>query len=283
MRCDRPARRIRLIPTLLAALLAAATATAAPTARVPVRVVVVTTFEIGADTGDTPGEFQFWVERLPLPRTLPFPLGVRPLRYDPRRQVLGVVTGGGSINAAAAITALGLDPRFDLRHAYWVLAGIAGIDPNAGSIGSAAWAEWVIDRDLSHEIDAREIPADWSTGVVPLGRTRPFDEPPPAPGLFSPNAYHLNAELVDWAFRLSEHVALPDDPALAALRAGYTSQPEAQAPPHVLKGDVVGASDWWLGERMNRLAEEWTRYWTGGRGRATTTAMEDCGVVRALE
>ncbi|MBS0373563.1 MAG: purine nucleoside permease [Proteobacteria bacterium] len=270
---------LALAATLASMFAGVAPAAAAP---LPVRVVVVTTFEIGEDTGDTPGEFQFWVERLPLPQTLPFALGPRALRYDPRRGILGVVTGGGAINAAAAITALGLDPRFDFRRSYWVLAGIAGINPNEGSIGSAAWAEWVIDRDLSHEIDAREIPADWPTGVVPIGRTRPFETPLPPPGLFSPNAYHLNPALVDWAFRLTEQVALADDPALAALRAHYR-QPAAQRPPRVQKGDVIGASDWWLGERMTTLAEEWTRYWTGGRGHATTTAMEDCGVVRALE
>jgi purine nucleoside permease len=32
----------------------------------PVKVVVITMFENGEDTGDSPGEFQYWVERLPL-------------------------------------------------------------------------------------------------------------------------------------------------------------------------------------------------------------------------
>ena len=35
---------------------------------IPVRVVIVTTFELGEDTGDVPGEFQAWVERFPLKR-----------------------------------------------------------------------------------------------------------------------------------------------------------------------------------------------------------------------
>ena len=45
--------------------------------------------EVGADTGDFPGEFQYWVERLPLPQTLPFPQGYRSLRYNPALGVLG--------------------------------------------------------------------------------------------------------------------------------------------------------------------------------------------------
>jgi purine nucleoside permease len=39
------------------------------------KVVVVTMFEAGADTGDQPGEFQFWVEREKLNRVWPFPQG----------------------------------------------------------------------------------------------------------------------------------------------------------------------------------------------------------------
>jgi purine nucleoside permease len=120
-------------------------------------------------------------------------LGNHALRYNAQKQVLGIVTGEGSLRAAASIMALGLDERFDLSKAYWLVPAIAGIDPSYASVGSAAWAEWIIDRDLNFEIDAREIPADWSTGHVPLGRSRPFQ--PPTPELDRPNAvngYHLN-------------------------------------------------------------------------------------------
>ena len=79
------------------------------------------------DTGDDPGEFQYWVEREKLDRVFRFPEGNRDLRMN-RDGVLGVVTGVGTAKAAATIMALGLDPRFDLRKAYWLVAGIAGID-----------------------------------------------------------------------------------------------------------------------------------------------------------
>jgi len=250
---------------------------------IPVRVVVVTTFELGEDTGDTPGEFQYWVERLPLSQSLPFPLGRRPLRYDPKTHVLGIVVGSGSINSAASIMALGLDSRFDLSKAYWLIAGIAGINPNTGSVGSAAWAEWVVDRDLTHEIDAREIPAGWSTGLVPLSRSRPFQEPPPAAGIFSPNVYHLNPGLVQWAYNLTANVHLDDSADLQSIRAHYPDKPEAMRPPHVIKGDEVSANAWWVGALMNKTAEDWMSYWTGGKGVSVTTAMEDCGVIRSLQ
>ena len=45
-------------------LLAALLTQSAPAAeRIPVKVVVVAMYEIGAVTGDQPGEFQLWVER----------------------------------------------------------------------------------------------------------------------------------------------------------------------------------------------------------------------------
>ena len=64
--------------------------------------------------------------------------------------------------------ALGMDPRFDLSKAYWIVAGIGGGDPADVSLGSAVWADHVVDGDLAYEIDARQIPESWPTGFVPL-------------------------------------------------------------------------------------------------------------------
>src|ERR1700753_3866732 len=143
---------------------------------IPVKVVVVAMFEQGADSGDAPGEFQYWVEREHLDQVLSFPAGNHDLRMN-KDGVLGVLTGVGTAKAASTIMALGLDPRFDLSHAYWVVAGIAGGSPDRISLGSAAWARWIIDGDLAYEIDAREIPPDWSTGFIPLRKTHPFEQP----------------------------------------------------------------------------------------------------------
>ncbi len=89
---------------------------AAPcTTPLPVKVVIVTLFEVGADQGDPPGEFQFWKERRPWTQTIPFPQGFHELVYDSKNEVLAIVTGMGTAKSTAAIMALGLDQRFDLR------------------------------------------------------------------------------------------------------------------------------------------------------------------------
>jgi len=243
---------------------------------IPVKVVVIAMFERGADTGDEPGEYQYWVERNKLSRVMPFPQGYHDLRMN-GEGVLGLLAGVGTARAAASTMALGLDPRFDLRKAYWLVAGIAGIDPADGSLGSAAWAEWVVDGDLAHEIDAREIPAGWKTGYVPLRKSVPYEQPHQPAG----ETYHLNAALVDWAFHLTEHVPLVDSERMRSERMQYDSL-NARRPPFVLKGDEISASTFWHGKLLSQWANDWVRYHTDGQGNYVTTAMEDTGVLQSL-
>jgi purine nucleoside permease len=275
-------RLVRWAGVFLAGLALSGVVTAAP-APLEIRVVVVTTFEVGNDTGDEPGEFQNWVEHYPLPEILPFPQGYRSLRYNAKDRVLGIVTGAGKASAAASIMALGLDPRFDLTKAYWILAGIAGINPNRASVGSAAWASHIVDGDLAYEIDGREIPGDWPTGIVAYDRATPFEQPaPPAVSDNGTLAYDLNGGLAAWAYGLTRDLALPDDEKLKAARAGYPDFPNAQRPPFVLQGDTLTADRFWIGARMTDWAEKWVPYWTKGEGRLTTSAEEDSAYLQAL-
>ena len=95
-----------------------------------VKVVVLTTFEIGGDTGDTPGEFQYWVERRKMETVIPLANAYHDVRTD-GTGVIATVTGIATANAASSVMALGTDPRFDLSKAYWIVAGIAGINPES--------------------------------------------------------------------------------------------------------------------------------------------------------
>jgi purine nucleoside permease len=161
---------------LLGIISAAILAQDAPANKViRIKVVVIALFERGEDSGDVPGEYQLWVEREHLDQIIPLPAGYHHLRLN-KDGVLGVLTGVGTARAAASLMALGLDSRFDFSKAYWIVAGIGGGDPADVSLGSAVWAEHVVDGDLAYEIDARQIPADWPTGYVPLGKGNPYEE-----------------------------------------------------------------------------------------------------------
>jgi purine nucleoside permease len=251
---------------------------------IPVRVVVVTTFEIGNDEGDTPGEFQNWVAKLPLPIVLPFRQGYHHLRYNAEKQVLGVVAGEGPSRMASSITALANDRRFDFSHTYWILAGIAGVDPNVSTAASAAWARHVVDGDLAYEIDPREIPSGWTTGYVPFGRRMPYQPPrPPLSSASGTNEFTLNAGLVDWAYHQSSaHIRLPDDSTLQNLRSKYVGFPKAQKAPMIVEGDVLAAGTFWIGGLLNTWAEDWVDYWTSGKGVFTMSSEEDAAYMQAL-
>jgi purine nucleoside permease len=245
---------------------------------IAVKVVVVAMFEVGQDTGDAPGELQYWVERDHLDLIFPLPAGYHAVRMN-RSGEMAVLTGQGTANATATIMALGLDPRFDLSHAYWIIAGIAGGSPQRTSLGSAMWARWVVDSDLGYEIDAREIPPDWSTGYIPLRKTHPF-EPPAVPA--ENQVFEVNPELAEWAFNLTRNVPLADSDKLKELRSHFEGA-AAQEPPHVAMGDEISSSTYWHGRLFDAWAEEWLSYFTGGKGQFATTAMEDTGTLLSLK
>jgi len=250
---------------------------AAPAAPIPIKVVIVAMYEAGEDTGDVPGEYQYWVERAHLDRVLPFDAGFHHLRMNDQG-VLGVLTGVGTAKAAATIMALGLDPRFDLTHAYWLVAGIAGGDPADISLGSAVWVRWVVDGDIAYEIDAREIPSTWPTGYVPLRKSVPYEQPATPP---EGQVYELNAALVDWAYKLTKNTPLPDTDTMREKRSHF-EQAAAQRPPFVSEGDDVSASTFWHGKKMDEWANAWVRYYTGGKGNFVVSGMEDTGTLQSL-
>lgn len=271
--------RNRLFCCLVAGVFSIAGAVAAQEKPWPVKVVIVTTFEPGEDTGDVPGEFQYWVEREHLDEKIDFPGGVRALRVNKTHDVLGIVTGMTLSNAGPSIMALGLDPRFDLSHAYILVAGIAGVDPKVGSIGTAAWASYAIG-DVSRQIDSREAPADWPYGLFVIGSHAPNvlpDHP------MTTDLYELNGRLAHWAFLQTRDIAIPDNEVMRQSRMGWTGYPNAAKPPVVIEGDSFASDTYWHGKVMTGYAEDWVKLWTGGRGRFAMTNMEDSAIAEAMQ
>lgn len=265
---------LRLI-ALVVALLAPGLALAAP---ISIKVVVLTAFEVGKDTGDTPGEFQAWAERYPLTETIKIPGVERPARLS-KDGVLGVVLGEFG-RARGSMAALVLDPRFDFHKTYWIMAGIAGVDPRAASIGSAAWADWVVDGDPLYEIDDRETPTDWPWGLYAFGANGPgrkgrADD-------FSAMAWKLDPGLVRWAYGLTKDVPLPDGPKLAAIRPRFRSEPMTQTPPRVFVGASLASVRFWHGARRTEWARDWVKTWTDGQSALAMTAGEEQSILDVL-
>lgn len=243
------------------------------------KVVIVTMFERGADEGDEPGEFQLWKARQKLTTRVPFPHGHHDVFVNEETGVVGFVTGIGTMHSAGTTMALGLDQRFDFSQAYWLVAGIAGIDPEDASIGSVAWSSYLVDGDLGHHIDAREKPEDWDTGMFPRHTQGPNATERPNP---KGEVLIANPSLRDWAFNLTKDITLQDPPGLAEARAVYTDHPNAQKPPFVLTGGHIAAMTFWHGELMNDWANDWVSFWSDGNTDFVTSAMEETGTFQSI-
>ena len=235
-------------------------------------------FEIGEDTGDIPGEFQFWIERNELQK-MEAPLGWRDY-YLSSENILVMCTGGGVTNAATSVATLGMDARFDLSKAYWIVAGIAGVDPEDAPLGSAAWAEWIIDGDLAKEIDAREMPAGWDYGYIALGAKEPntLDNGWQVETI----KFQLNQGLVHWAYDLTKDIDLGWDEEIQEFSKIFHDYPNAVKKPFVLIGDSLSASTYWHGNYLNDWANDWVKLHTAGAGNFVMSNMEDSGTATSL-
>lgn len=234
----------------------------------PIRAVIIVA---------SPGEFELWGAREHLNEALDVPGVPLAIHTNADHTVLGMVSGATLINASASMMALGLDPRFDLTHAYFIVNGIAGVDPADASIGSAAWASFLVG-DVTSEIDVREAPTGWPYGLFPVGSTQP-NPTKVSPGF---NLFALNPKLVAWAFEQTRGLKLPDDPDAATFRASYAGYPNAQRPPFVLMGDDFASDHYWHGKILNQFANDFVKVYTGGKGNFVMADMEDSGIMNAL-
>ena len=190
-----------------------------------------------------------------------------------------LTTGMGHANAAASVLAVTLDPRLDLRQTYFLIAGIAGIDPAQGTLGSAAWARWLVDVGIAHEIDAREMPKSWKSGYYGVLTKGPGEKPKLE---YRTEVARVDEALLQKALALSKGVALQDSPQAQAYRARYKTGPAAQ-PPAVVQCDTLGGDTWWHGDKLGQHARDWTKLMTDGAGTYCTTQQEDNATRNALE
>jgi len=249
---------------------------------IPIQALILAAFE--PDASPIPGELRHFIDRAALNETIPFPAGYRPLRLNRERGILGCVTGVGAPRAAASVMALGLDPRFDLAQASILITGVAGIDPNRGSLASVVLPQFVVDGDLCHEIDAREIPPDWPDGFVPIGKSTPYEQP--VAQRFNDDdciLFALNSARVAQAFQALEALELQDTPAIARRRALFSPAETAHRPPAILRGDELASSTFWHGRLLGERASRWVQYQSSNRATYAITTMEDAGILHSLQ
>ena len=237
-------RRVRWGALPAVVVLAAACTSVAPTRvaePVKVKVFVGAMFEIGQNTGDRAGEFQYWYERYwkgATPVTVPGAL--QPV-YCNMDGVCGSVLGMGKVNSSASMQAILSSPNFDFSKAYYVISGVAGTPPSRGTIGEVSWATWLVDYDLGHRWAPEENKAGEPTFM-------------PRKGYEDYRRFKLNPELVAWAMKLSADTPLKDSDSAKAYRLRYP-QAAARRAPFVGTGTHMTGDTFFHGPGMSNQAQ----------------------------
>ncbi len=231
------------------------------------KIFVFTMFEVGANTGDFAGEFQHWYERYFKDAT---PVSIRgafaPV-YCSASGVCGTIIGVGKANAAATITAILSDPRFDFSSTYFLTSGCAGTPPEQGTLGSVFWSDCVVDYDLGQR---------WS----PLDVTDRAPVFQPLDGTAKKTVLRLDPLLTKWVYHLSRTVPLDDSVDAALYRLRYREE-QAQRKPFVGIGTTVTSDTWWHGRTLSREASYICTLYKAGT--YVTTQMEDSAVALVLK
>jgi purine nucleoside permease len=252
-------------------VVAQTTASSSPPPPRAIKVLVITMFAPEAEP---------WIVPLKLSQSVPVP-GLPPespaLRCN-ADDVCLMIAGMGHANVAASTMAVALDPRLDLRRTWFLIAGIAGIDPARGTTGSAAWARYLVDFGIAHEIDAREMPKAWKSGFLGIMTKGPGEKPKLE---YHTEVAQLDEKLLQKALALSRGAQLDDSDPARAYRAHYRAAP-ANLPPQVIQCDTLGGDTWWHGDRLGQHAREWTKLLTDGKGVYCTTQQEDNATYNAL-
>lgn len=197
-------------------------------------------------------------------------------------QICQMVTGESEINAASSVMALVFSGYFDLTKTYFMIAGIAGVNPQVATTGAVTFAKYAVQVALQYEFDAREIPANFSTGYVPLGAYSPTEYPQ---NIYGTEVFEVNEVLRDIAVAFASTAALNDTSEAQAYRALYTpaaAYAAGAAAPTVVACDVATSDVYYSGTLLSEAFENTTTLFTNGSGVYCTTAQEDNATLEAL-
>lgn len=240
--------------------------------KIKIKTVIVTFFE---------PEREAIVSKLDLDHDISFSQGYLPLKTDNKGTLL-VTTGIGNSRAAASLMGLGMDSRFDLSQAYFILSGIGGGDPKDVSLGSVVFEDYLVNADMKYSIDNREMPQSWDFGFVPMDKSKPYDKPLSKP--YKNNEYYkLNQDLLKWAYSVNKETKLSkESKSLLKKKSFYTNYPNAQKKPFLIIGAGLDGEDFWHGVYKTRWANKWVQYFTQAKSNFMVSAMEGAGALQSL-
>ncbi|EXJ69933.1 uncharacterized protein A1O5_07006 [Cladophialophora psammophila CBS 110553] len=268
-----------LISTSLASPIERRTNVGRPAAPISPKVVIISMFAPEAEVWHGIKEFDLLAQNITVPGLSPlFP----EVHCTAKGDVCQVVTGESEINAASTISAFVHSPKFDLTKTYFMVAGIAGVNPKVATLGAVTFAKYAVQVALQYEFDMRDMPSNFTSGYIPFGVTAPDDYPTT---IYGTEVFEVNEALRDVAISLASGAKLNDTAASQEYRAKYAQASiyaaGAQAP-SVLGCDVATSDVYYSGTHLSEAFENTTTIWTNGSGIYCTTAQEDNASLEAI-
>ncbi|KAI9640566.1 hypothetical protein NHQ30_010864 [Ciborinia camelliae] len=200
--------------------------------------------------------------------------------------VCQLTTGESEINAASTITALTLSSAFDLKSTYFLVGGIAGINPKHGTLGDVAFSKYTIQVALQYEFDARDKPDNFTTGYFPQGSEAPGQYPG---NIYGTEVFEVSEPLRDLAVGFAKKATLNDSETSIAYRALYNGTAgevnlykAATHAPTVITCDTATSDVYFSGTLLGEAFENTTTLLTNGSGVYCMTAQEDNATLSAL-
>ncbi len=241
--------------------------------------VIISMFEPEAAVWWGIDEFDLLAQNITLPGLSPlFP----EVHCTADGDVCQVITGESEINAASTMSALVLSSKFDLTKSYFMVAGIAGVNPKVATLASVTFARYAVQVALQYEFDYRDLPDNFTTGYIPFNVDDPAEYPAE---IYGTEVFETNLALRDVAIGLASSAVLNDTAAAQAYRAKYALEAAYTAgsqAPSVLGCDVATSDVYYSGTHLSEAFENTTHIWTNGSGVYCTTAQEDNATLEAI-
>jgi len=193
-----------------------------------------------------------------------------------------LTTGESEINAATTIASLVRSARFDLTSTYFLIAGIAGVNPEVASICSVTFARYAVQVALQYEFSQFEVPTNFTSGYIPQGSTRNDEYPQ---DIYGTEVFEVNQDLQRLAAAFARNATLNDSDAAVAYRANYAvsaAYAAGAAGPSVVECDVATSDVYYSGDILSTAFGNYTNLVTNGSGVYCTTAQEDNATLEAL-
>ncbi|KAJ7707659.1 purine nucleoside permease-domain-containing protein [Mycena rosella] len=195
--------------------------------------------------------------------------GFAALPRCPDGSVCLLTTGQAEINAASTLSSLLHSRVFDLTSTYFLVAGIAGVNPKIATIGAVTFAKYAVQ------------PCAFDR-VFPLGATAPGQL---AGSWDGTEVFEVNDAFRQKAFALAKTAALNDTVEAQQARALYSNSssfPAGAAHPRVVLCDTATSDTFWNGDLLGQMVENTTRVLTNGFAEYCTTQQEDNATLNAL-